>query len=71
MVLFCSVFHQGAMAGLGAGLVMAFWVGIGSIVTQSSSPRSVTQNCTASLLSGNTTAVVQTTLSSAVSVTLK
>ena len=58
------------MAGLGASLAMAFWVGIGSIVTKNSSPRPVSHSCTATLLSRNATAVIHSTLSSAVSVTL-
>lgn len=30
----CHVFEQGAIVGLLAGLLMAFWIGIGSIVTK-------------------------------------
>ncbi|KAM4625561.1 sodium-dependent multivitamin transporter-like isoform 3-T3 [Polymixia lowei] len=55
----------GALAGLGVGLALAFWVGIGSIVTGSSGARFLSPNCTATLLSENTTAAIQTALSSA------
>lgn len=54
----------GAVAGLGAGLAMAFWVGIGSIVTRSSGAKSLPPRCNATL-SGNATAVLQTALSNA------
>ncbi|CAK6966035.1 adhesion G protein-coupled receptor F4 [Scomber scombrus] len=53
----------GALAGLGAGLAVAFWVGIGSIITRSSGARLLPPDCRAILLSDNTTAVVQTALS--------
>nr|XP_046268766.1 solute carrier family 5 member 6 [Scatophagus argus] len=52
----------GAVAGLGAGLGLAFWLGIGSIVTRSSSPRPLPPNCRAVLLSDNTTSEIQTAL---------
>lgn len=51
----------GAVAGLGAGLAMAFWVGIGSIVTRSSGARSLPRDCRA--MSGNATAAIQTAFS--------
>ncbi|XP_070835603.1 solute carrier family 5 member 6 isoform X1 [Chaetodon trifascialis] len=53
----------GAVAGLGAGLAVAFWVSIGSIVTRSSSTLPV--DCRAILLPDNTTAAIQTALSNA------
>ncbi|XP_053191878.1 solute carrier family 5 member 6 [Scomber japonicus] len=53
----------GAVAGLGAGLAVAFWVGIGSIITRSSGARLLPPDCRAMLLSDNTTAVIQTALS--------
>ncbi|XP_034531447.1 solute carrier family 5 member 6 [Notolabrus celidotus] len=53
----------GAVAGLGTGLTLSFWVGIGSIVTRSSSARAPPPTCIAPLLSDNTTAVIQTALS--------
>uniref|UniRef100_A0A8P4KSJ3 Solute carrier family 5 member 6 n=1 Tax=Dicentrarchus labrax TaxID=13489 RepID=A0A8P4KSJ3_DICLA len=52
----------GALAGLGAGLAMSFWVGIGSIVTRSSGPRPPPPDCRAILLSNNTTTAIQTAL---------
>uniref|UniRef100_A0A4W5P811 Sodium-dependent multivitamin transporter n=1 Tax=Hucho hucho TaxID=62062 RepID=A0A4W5P811_9TELE len=56
----------GALVGLGSGLVMAFWVGIGSIVTRTSGgPAAVSHfNCTAVQLSGNITTAVGTALNS-------
>ncbi|KAF1374560.1 hypothetical protein PFLUV_G00230360 [Perca fluviatilis] len=51
----------GALAGLGAGLALAFWVGIGSIVTRSSSTRPLPP-CRAVLLSDNTTTAIHTAL---------
>ncbi|XP_042356824.1 solute carrier family 5 member 6 [Plectropomus leopardus] len=53
----------GAVTGLGAGLAMAFWVGIGSIVTRSSGTRPLPPECRAVLLSDNTTAAIHTALS--------
>ncbi|XP_033499258.1 solute carrier family 5 member 6 [Epinephelus lanceolatus] len=53
----------GALTGLGAGLAMAFWVGIGSIVTRSSGARPLPPHCRAVLLSDNTTIVIHTALS--------
>ncbi|KAM4595872.1 sodium-dependent multivitamin transporter-like isoform 2-T2 [Polymixia lowei] len=61
----------GALAGLGVGLALAFWVGIGSIVTGSSGARFLSPNCTATLLSENTTAAIQTALSSAAPATFR
>lgn len=52
----------GALVGLGSGLAVAFWVGIGSIVTRSASTRLLPPDCRATLLSDNTTAAVQTAL---------
>ncbi|XP_034714059.1 solute carrier family 5 member 6 isoform X2 [Etheostoma cragini] len=51
----------GALAGLGSGLALAFWVGIGSIVTRSSSTRPLPP-CRAALLSDNTTAAIHAAL---------
>lgn len=51
------------MAGLGAGLALAFWVGIGSIVTRSSNATLLPSNCRPILLSDNTTTAIQTALS--------
>ncbi|XP_028294358.1 sodium-dependent multivitamin transporter-like isoform X2 [Gouania willdenowi] len=47
----------GAVAGLAAGLVVAFWVGIGSIVTRTSSVSSLSSKCQNVLMSHNTTSV--------------
>lgn len=55
----------GAVAGLGAGLAVAFWVSIGSIVTHRSSTRPLPPDCRAILLPNNTTAAIQTALSNA------
>uniref|UniRef100_A0A8C8FZJ0 Solute carrier family 5 member 6 n=1 Tax=Oncorhynchus tshawytscha TaxID=74940 RepID=A0A8C8FZJ0_ONCTS len=54
----------GALVGLGSGLAMAFWVGIGSIVTSTSGGlAAVSQfNCTAVQLSGNITTAMGTAL---------
>ncbi|XP_029531806.1 sodium-dependent multivitamin transporter-like isoform X3 [Oncorhynchus nerka] len=54
----------GALVGLGSGLTMAFWVGIGSIVTRTSGGlAAVSQfNCTAVQLSGNITTAMGTAL---------
>ncbi|XP_076013492.1 sodium-dependent multivitamin transporter-like isoform X2 [Genypterus blacodes] len=49
----------GALAGLGAGLTVAFWVGIGSIVTRSSGAKALPPSCRAS----NLTETIQTVLS--------
>ncbi|XP_034431378.1 sodium-dependent multivitamin transporter-like [Hippoglossus hippoglossus] len=57
----------GALAGLGAGLSLAFWVGIGSIFTRSPGTRPLPPNCRVDLLSDNMTAVIQTAISSNVS----
>uniref|UniRef100_UPI0037E84025 solute carrier family 5 member 6 n=1 Tax=Semicossyphus pulcher TaxID=241346 RepID=UPI0037E84025 len=53
----------GALAGLGAGLSLSFWVGIGSTVTRSSGTRPLPPTCRAVLLSDNTTAAIQSALS--------
>ncbi|KAA8581902.1 hypothetical protein FQN60_008642 [Etheostoma spectabile] len=52
---------QGALAGLGTGLALAFWVGIGSIVTRSASTRPLPP-CRAALLSDNTTTAIHAAL---------
>eukprot|EP00063_Salmo_salar_P092135 XP_014066970.1 PREDICTED: sodium-dependent multivitamin transporter-like isoform X3 [Salmo salar] len=54
----------GALVGLWSGLAMAFWVGIGSIVTSTSGGlAAVSQfNCTAVQLSGNITTAMGTAL---------
>ncbi|XP_076873458.1 solute carrier family 5 member 6a isoform X2 [Brachyhypopomus gauderio] len=49
----------GALAGLGAGLVMAFWIGIGSFMSRMQTPQF---NTTAMLSMGNTTTAAMTTL---------
>lgn len=49
----------GALAGLGAGLVVAFWLGIGSIVTRASVSRPLTPDCRVGLPSHNTTSPVE------------
>ncbi|KAF7657991.1 hypothetical protein LDENG_00019380 [Lucifuga dentata] len=54
----------GAVAGLGAGLTVAFWISIGSIVTRSSGAKPLLPSCRATL-SGNVTATVQTVLNNA------
>ncbi|XP_041668692.1 solute carrier family 5 member 6 [Cheilinus undulatus] len=48
----------GALAGLGAGLSLSFWVGIGSIITRSSSARPLPPTCRAV----NATTAIQTAL---------
>ncbi|KAM9341122.1 sodium-dependent multivitamin transporter-like [Symphorus nematophorus] len=54
----------GAVAGLGAGLALSFWVGIGSIITRSSSTKPLPgPSCRAMLLSDNTTTAIQTVFS--------
>ncbi|KAM4724560.1 sodium-dependent multivitamin transporter-like isoform 2-T2 [Anableps anableps] len=53
---------SGAVAGLSAGLVMAFWVGIGSIVNRSSGAKLLLPSC-----HGNTTTGFQTALSNVTS----
>ncbi|XP_054894398.1 solute carrier family 5 member 6 isoform X2 [Poeciliopsis prolifica] len=52
----------GALAGLGAGLVGAFWVGIGSIITRSSGAKRLPPSCHV-----NTTTAFQTAISNATS----
>uniref|UniRef100_A0A672G935 Sodium-dependent multivitamin transporter n=1 Tax=Salarias fasciatus TaxID=181472 RepID=A0A672G935_SALFA len=49
----------GAVAGLGAGLAVAFWVGIGSIVTRASGGRPLTPDCRARPSSLNATSLVE------------
>ncbi|XP_071353577.1 solute carrier family 5 member 6 [Trachinotus anak] len=53
----------GALTGLGAGLALAFWVGIGSILTRSPGTRAPVPDCRVVLLSDNTTAAIHTALS--------
>ncbi|XP_060919704.1 adhesion G protein-coupled receptor F5-like isoform X2 [Labrus mixtus] len=62
-MFFPSANSTGAVAGLGAGLALSFWVGIGSIVTRSSVTRPLSPTCRAILLSDNTTTAIQTALS--------
>ncbi|XP_075964371.1 solute carrier family 5 member 6 [Anarhichas minor] len=50
----------GALAGLGAGLALSFWVGIGSLLTRSSGTRPLPPGCRAVLLSDNTTSAIHT-----------
>ncbi|KAM9777460.1 solute carrier family 5 member 6 [Neosynchiropus ocellatus] len=57
----------GAVAGLGAGLSLAFWIGIGSIVTRSSGSRPLPPDCRDSLMSSNATASVQAALNATLS----
>ncbi|XP_041828388.1 solute carrier family 5 member 6 [Melanotaenia boesemani] len=54
---------SGALAGLGAGLAVAFWIGIGSIVTRSSGSRPLPPTCSVVLPLNNMTAAIQTALS--------
>ncbi|XP_053700836.1 solute carrier family 5 member 6 isoform X2 [Synchiropus splendidus] len=56
----------GAVAGLGAGLSLVFWIGIGSIVT-SSGTRPLPPNCRESLMSSNVTASVQAVVNATLS----
>lgn len=50
------------MVGWGAGLLVAFWIGIGSIVTQISSTSLLPSGCKP-ILSENTTAAIQAAFS--------
>ncbi|KAK9534051.1 hypothetical protein VZT92_009126 [Zoarces viviparus] len=50
----------GALAGLGAGLALSFWVGIGSLLTRSAGTRPLPPGCRAALLSDNTTSAIHT-----------
>uniref|UniRef100_A0A3P8YTE1 Sodium-dependent multivitamin transporter n=1 Tax=Esox lucius TaxID=8010 RepID=A0A3P8YTE1_ESOLU len=61
-LFFPQASSTGALVGLGSGLVMAFWVGIGSILTQTSGgPAAVSHfNCTTVQLSVNITAAIGT-----------
>ena len=59
----CHVSGQGAIVGLLAGLIMAFWIGIGSIVTSMGSGRALSPpNGPSFSLSSNLTAVTMATL---------
>lgn len=49
----------GALAGLGTGLAVIFWVGLGSIVTRSSGSTPLPSSCAANRLAGNSTVVLQ------------
>lgn len=53
----------GAVAGLGAGLTVSLWIGIGSIVTRTSGMKPLPPDCRVALLSNDTTAAIQTALS--------
>ncbi|XP_068436791.1 solute carrier family 5 member 6 isoform X1 [Clinocottus analis] len=48
----------GALAGLGTGLALSFWIGIGSIVARGSGARPLPVGCGAVLLSDNATAAI-------------
>lgn len=52
--------YQGALVGWGAGLVLTFWIGIGSIVTQTSSTSLLPSGCIP-ILSVNATVATTTT----------
>ncbi|XP_029983117.1 solute carrier family 5 member 6 isoform X2 [Sphaeramia orbicularis] len=54
----------GAIAGLGAGLTVSFWVGIGSIVTRTPGTRVLLSDCRASPMTNNTTAIFTTAATS-------
>ncbi|XP_026195204.1 solute carrier family 5 member 6 [Anabas testudineus] len=49
----------GAVTGLGTGLSVSFWIGIGSIISHSSGTKPLPPDCSSSFLSGNTTTVTQ------------
>lgn len=57
----------GAVAGLGTGLVVAFWVGIGSIVTRASSSRPLPPDCRLRISSFNTTSPIETSFNVTIS----
>ncbi|KAL0164880.1 hypothetical protein M9458_040633, partial [Cirrhinus mrigala] len=52
----------GALVGLASGLVMAFWIGIGSFVSKMSASASPVINATITPDVGNMTTAVMTTL---------
>lgn len=52
--------YQGALVGWGAGLVLTFWIGIGSIVTKTSSASLLPSGCIP-ILSVNATTAATTT----------
>lgn len=57
------MFGQGAIVGLLAGLIMAFWIGIGSIVTRMGSSMAPSPSNGSSLsLSSNLSTITMTTL---------
>lgn len=58
------VFLQGAVTGLVAGLIMAFWIGIGSFVSRMQAPGTPIFNTTIIHDTGNTTAIMTTVITS-------
>lgn len=58
----CVICFQGAVAGLGAGVSMAFWVGIGAILTRTSGSKTQTLDCKVTQ-SNDTAAAFQIALS--------
>lgn len=61
--MWIPVLSQGAIVGLLSGLFMAFWIGVGSIVTNMGSGRPpLPSNVTSSSLSYNLTVLSTTTL---------
>lgn len=56
------IMFQGALVGLVAGLVMAFWIGIGSFVSRMSTSVVPVINATVIPDVGNITTAVMTTL---------
>lgn len=55
---------QGAVTGLIAGLIMAFWIGIGSFVSRMPAPDTPIFNTTIVHDTGNTTAIMTTIITS-------
>lgn len=58
------VYFQGAVTGLVAGLIMAFWIGIGSFVSRMQALRTPIFNTTVIHDTGNTTAIMTTIITS-------
>lgn len=56
--------YQGALVGWGAGLVLTFWIGIGSIITKTSSTSLLPSNCIP-ILSVNATVATTTAATTA------